>query len=436
MENGNYEGVVAKIGKPKLYDGPYGLYRKFFVEFEDGQHAMFAMKHYNTFKIGDIINIADIDTESEWLFVSDKKDCSTVGQVSANRMHSGIITSEFEIGYVTQLKEEGDEEFYLTYNPKPINGSNETLAEYEIKTIKFPHDIVWRDSEGIEQLPSFSEVKIEGEIVGKTFIVKAIIMQKPQFLEETIIIKTSSLNYHKSGADFYTTMNKEAFKGTIRVPFYSSIAYNLIKDQFPGHVEIHGIWIKRGFMKKVDGKWQERIYWQLFKGNSHFERRTVEDIQEIVSNYRKIDSYRNLINRITESISPMTFEEIQRRFEEANFTVGYDEIREFFWRQTHEESYISHLEKHCAKMLVSPNGNFSFVWHNGAIIVEIPSTESRTLIFKPMDDPISHIMQINKYKVKDILTNKEIQQELGFHNSLRHSEYWEEEVLAEILEVG
>ena len=66
-----FVGKVVVKNEPKEYKNPWGTYVKFYVEFSDGQKAMFQVVHNGKFEIGDVVCIIGI-TKGEWISVTEK----------------------------------------------------------------------------------------------------------------------------------------------------------------------------------------------------------------------------------------------------------------------------------------------------------------------------------------------------------------------------
>ena len=100
METENKEsfiGRVVKIGRPKLYTGGFGTFKKFFVLFEDRTKSMFAIEHYGKFVVGDTLQINGIKQDEEWLNVGTK---SRIEKANPMPDEEERLFIKFKIGYV------------------------------------------------------------------------------------------------------------------------------------------------------------------------------------------------------------------------------------------------------------------------------------------------------------------------------------------------
>lgn len=433
MTENSFVGIVKRKCKPKIYQTPWGVNRRFFVQFIDGQKAMFAAAHEDTFKSGDQILIQGANITDGWMSVTEN---DTIVVQKAFIPEDYTITAE--TGYVTKTKtdKEGNEYFlcyFFTVTTRP-----DGMPDFRL--MKFPADVVWQE-DNHPSPPSYSNITVSGHLEKDAFIVHEILGEVPIQRHETIVVKVSDLKYHRWGADFIFTFGNEEFKGTISTPFFSSPIYNVVCEHWDGSVEVSGVWIKRGRIHKVDGEWRDEKWWELWKGKNRWETSAINTVKSSVRIYESIDGFVDLMEKITEPKSLISYEEVSKLFKKIGYDVSESQVRLFLWHQDLDDFYINYLMKLTSKMFQTPNDEFFFYFppneqrSTGMILCEVPKERYSTMVIRVIDGKWEEQISEIVFRGRDqVILNPDTWPKLGVVRTVKHDNDWETKILMALAE--
>jgi hypothetical protein len=434
----DYEGTVSKIGRPKIYRNPWGATRRFFVEFTDGQKAMFSATHCDKINRGDIVSIANAtsDDDHKWMSVGES---ASITVLKSNTAPQGDEELTIETGYVTRLREDGGKRYYYCYSFKIVKHP-EGFDPSKIRVIYIPFDAVWTEGDQPSP-PAYSNITAVGGLVGDTWFVKEIQSEIPIQRVERVVLKINELNFHHFGADFLFKFGNEYFSGTIPTPFHSNAIYNTISENWGGFVEISGIWLKRGQMRKQDDEWVEDIYWQLWKGKENWEQGSVDAIKASIALHHRTEEFSQLMHELENGL-PISYFQVAEKLRAAGYKFTADDVRNFMWHQDLEECYISFLSRISAEVYQATGklDVFFFLVAGGAtqnpvLVCEVPKDRFSTLIIPLIDAHWAEVAgKIQHYGRSNLLTDPEAMKDVGIFKTIPHSTDWEAEVLAAVME--
>ena len=325
-----FKGQVKRCGKPKIYKNPWGINRRYFVEFTNGQRAMCTPTI--ELKEGDIVEIDRYTENEDWLNINE----GTIVNVIKNETEETDLRFAIETGYMT--------------NPATINGvtvfrcfwfkTEDGLLEKKVRVLYFPEAVVWL-KKGSFKPPAFSSTIVKGKIIEDRFEVSEIESEIPLQRNETIVLKMSDLKFHKNGADFWFTFGKELFTGTIKPPFYTSSLYNLFTENVFGFIEITGTWFKNGNARKKNGDWVEETFWVLEEGKEFWNPETRKNMETAIATYEGMEEFSEMYNQY----DIIDFKKVSEKAKALGFKTTPEDVEWWFWRLEFNKYKIEYLKR-------------------------------------------------------------------------------------------